>query len=89
MKAKIIDFGRVWEGFGRGLGRIWGGKRKKKRRIKESKKRKEKRERREEGRSQLSSLALQGYLYKGRLPWKPPLLIQEQWGTSLVCQQLV
>ena len=43
------------------------GKREKKERQKESEKKKEKREGREGGRSQLPNLALQRYLYKGRL----------------------
>ena len=53
MKAKIIDFGWVWEGFGRGLGRIWGGKRKKKREKKRVKK--ERKKEREERRGRLNS----------------------------------
>ena len=85
MKNWALDLERIlggfWEGLGKVLGRFWEGfgrtkkrKREKKERQKESEKKKEKREGREGGRPQLSILALRRYLYKGRLPWKPPLL---------------
>ena len=48
----------------------WGQKSKKNR----CKKKTKKREVREGVKHQLSELGLWGYLYKGRLPWKPPLL---------------
>ena len=51
------------------------GKREGKERKKASKKKKKKREEKEEGRSQLHDLALVGHLYKGRLPWNPPLFV--------------
>ena len=81
-EAKNLDF--------RTFGQVFGKVREERR---ESEKKEEKSEEREEGPTQLSELALRRYLYKGRLPRKPPLLklgtVGQQFEVSPVCCEKV